>query len=157
MGILEGPSPEKLQSGGQRCGDTLPYGEWIRVSLRCEQRSEILKRLAAAWERPVPARRRWYLSITWKDEQLAGSGGSSVKNGDCQCKGLEAGEGPAGSRAGGASVCLDCQCLLGTGGRDQVQGAWLFLQWSDFFFPPPNFVEIKLMCNIKFKVYSMVI
>lgn len=138
VGILEGPSPEKLHFGGRRCGDTLLYREWMIVSLRCEQRSEILKGLAAAWERPVPAWRRWCLSITWKDEQLARGRVSSVKNGDCQCRGLEAGEGPAGSRASGTFVCLDRQCLLGTGGRDQVQGAWLSFsgQQISFFFPP---------------------
>lgn len=138
MRILEGPSPEKLQSGGRRCGDTLPYGEWMSVSLRCEQRSEILKGLAAAWERPVPARRRWCLSTIWKDEQLAMGGGSSVKNGDRQCRGLEAGEGPAGSRASGTFVCLGRQCVLRTGGREQVQEAWLSFsgQQISFFLPP---------------------
>ena len=137
VGILERPSPEKLQPGGRRCGDTLPYREWAGVSLTCEQRPEILKGLAAAWERPVPAWRRWCLSIAWKDEQLARGGGSSVKNGDCQCRGLEAGEGPAGSRASGTFLCLDRQCLLGTGGRYQVQGAWLSFsgQQISFFLP----------------------
>lgn len=77
----------------------------------------------------VLAQRRWCWSIILKDEQVARGRGSSVKSKD-----QESGAGPAGSKATGTLVCLDCKCLVGTGdkrgGRDQVQG----IQWSADFF-----------------------
>ena len=70
-------------------------------SLRCEQRSGILKGLAAAWERPVPAQRRRCLSVTRKAEQVARGGGSSVKGEDGEHRGPEAGGGPGVLRSVG--------------------------------------------------------
>lgn len=62
--------------------------------------------------------------MVWQQRVKGRAGGrrSSMKSEDRVRTGLEAGEGPTGSKASGTLVCLYCKCLLGTGGKGDGPG-----------------------------------